>query len=91
VRVVIAEVVEPRQLLVVVEAYVAHRTVPLLADDDFGDVLRRASVLERLDLVVFRAVYEHHDVGILFDGPRFTKVGEHRTFVRTLLERTVQL
>ena len=48
----------------------------VFGDDDLGDALFRGDFL-----VVFVAVEEHDDIGVLFDGAGIPEVGEHRAFV----------
>ena len=51
----------------------------MLGDDELADTLERLARLAVYgDLVVFGAVDEAHDVGVLLDSPRLTEVRELR-------------
>ena len=58
----------------------------MFADDTFGQSFKLG-----FGVVVFVAVHEHNQVGILFDGAGFAQVGHHRAFVGTLFHRAAQL
>jgi len=49
-----------------------------LRSEHFG-----GAAVGRLLVVELVAVQEHHDVGVLLERSRFTKVGEHRSLLRT--------
>src|SRR6266567_4607437 len=90
---ILREVAEPRKLALELHIHGACGTVALLADNDFGlavrtihvrlpvRVFRRAGAWLLVLQVVFLAVHEDHDVGILFDRAGFAKVGQLRTLV----------
>ena len=75
----------------------------LLADDDFGaamDLVHLGLPVQMFfgagaGLFVFQVIllaeYEHDDVGVLLDGPRFAKIGELRAFVVALFDLTREL
>ena len=76
----------------------------LLGDDDFGqpeDLLRLVLPFRELvgffrvrllvGVVIFLAVDEQHDVGVLFDGTGFAQVGELGPLVVALLHGTAEL
>src|SRR5262245_52012581 len=62
------------------QIHAAGRPVPLLADDDLGDLLP----FLRLQPVPLRPVHEHDEIGILLQGPRFAQVGALRLLVLAL-------
>ena len=65
----------------------------LLADDHFGLavhqrhielpflVLGRADARLLVGEIIFLAIHEHHDVGVLFDRAGFAQVRQHRALV----------
>src|SRR5665213_3784851 len=81
----------------------AGRAVALFADDDFGlavhqrhvelplFVFRRADPRLLVGEVIFLAVHEHHDVGVLFDRTGFTQVGQLRALVVAAFDLARQL
>ena len=92
------EVVEPCGLALELQLDQAGRPVPLLADDDLGDVVDAVHVLlptfmclgaglglAPLELVLL-AVDEQHHVGVLLDGPGFAKVGKQGPLVFPLFD-----
>src|SRR3569623_52437 len=81
----------------------AGRSMTLLADDDLGLAVDQRHfqltllVFRRADLgllvleVIFLAVHEQHDVGVLFDRAGFAKVGQLRALVVARLDLTREL
>ena len=68
-----SQVGEPRALLQEGELDNTCRSVPLLADDDLGQVL-----VLRAGVVLLLAVDEHHDVGVLLECTRLAQVRQQR-------------
>ena len=85
------------------ELHGAGRAVALLADDDFGaavhllhlalpgEVLGRAFLGLLVLEVVFLAIDEEHDVGVLLDRAGVAEVGELRMLVVALLDGAAEL
>src|ERR1051325_7331777 len=99
----LVEIAELGELLLEIELHHAGGAVALLGDDDLGLVVR---LLEpRLPFgvfgivgarllgaeIVFVAVDEHDDVGVLLDRARFPEVGELRALVLAALDLTREL
>ena len=97
---VLREVAEPGELALELQFDGAGRAVALLADDDFGlavhqrhvelpfFVFRRADARLLVGEVIFLAVHEHHDVGVLLDRTGFTQVGQLRALVVAAFDLT---
>lgn len=64
-------------LTVKVQANIIGRTITMLFNEDFGNAF-----LVGFGVVIFFAVNEGHDIGILLDGARFADVGKLRAFIR---------
>ena len=84
------EVHEPSKVVLPEELHVADRAVSLLGDDDFRLAAHSFPVLI-VGLIILLTVYEHHQVGILLDGPRFAEVIEPRPIVAGDLGLPVEL
>ena len=69
---------------------VARGAVTVLRDDQLGRAQVGAVFALGLDLV-HASVDEHDDVGVLLDGARFAKVGQHRALLAAHLHRAGQL
>ena len=71
-----------RKLRVLRQPYQVDRTdraVSLFCNDDLGNALHI-----RIMIIVIVTIDKHYDVGVLLDGSRLTKIGEHRTVIRSL-------
>ncbi len=100
---VLRQIAEPRELALELQFDGAGRAVALLADDDFGlavhqrhvelpfFVFRRADARLLVGEVIFLAIHEHHDVGVLLDRAGFTQVGQLRALVVAVFDLTRQL
>ena len=76
------------------EEDVAHGTITMFGNDDFGHATQVASFVILIDFVVFRTMDEAHHVGILLDGSRFAEVAQLGAFAIVsiaLLHSTVEL
>ena len=61
------------------EAHLSHSAAAVLGQNNVGHARRRTFIVG-INAVVFWAIDEHDDVGILLDSARLTQVAEHRLF-----------
>ena len=80
------QVEEQREFVLEVELDRPDRAVAVFGQDDFCNVL----VLRFLIVVIF-AVQEGNDIRILFQGPRFAEVTEHRPFILPAFDTAAEL
>ncbi|GCC49577.1 hypothetical protein chiPu_0033706, partial [Chiloscyllium punctatum] len=97
------EIAEPGDAGLEVQFDGAGRAVALLADDDFGlamgqfqlhlpfFVLGGAGARLLVGEVVFLAIHEHHDVGVLLDRAGFTQVGKLGALVVAVFDLSREL
>ena len=76
-----SRVLELRQRAAEDQFHAADRTVTMFRDNDLSHIL-----FDRVLLVLVGTVDEHDDIGILFEGSRFTQIREHRALIRALFD-----
>ena len=86
----VLEVHKACEVILPEELGVADRAVALFGDDDFRLPLDPLPVLV-VRRVILLTMDKHHNIGVLFDGPRFTEMIEPRSVVPRRLRLPVEL